>query len=69
MLECNECGACLPERPMQEATNGLQVTFGKTKHKQGCSHAASVLQTTLSLLPDAGDSKLVSNRRLTLHVG
>ena len=54
---------------MQEATNGLQVTFGKTKHKQGCSHAASALQTTLSLLPDAGDSKLVSNRRLTLHVG
>ena len=57
---------------MQEATNGLQVSFGKTRHKQGCPHAGlPALSTTLSPehLPDAGGSKLICNGRLTLHVG
>ena len=56
---------------MQEATRGLQVTFGKSMHKLGCPHAACKIQTTISprQLPDAGDSKLISKRRLTLHVG
>ena len=54
---------------MQQATMGLQVTFGKSKHKAGCKHAATIIQTTIRKLPNAGGSMRIADRRLTLYIG
>ena len=63
MLECNECGACLPERPMQ-GSSACQGWFSQTKAQTG----ARIARSRVKIAENASEMLKMARNRTNFYV-